>query len=185
MGNISNASSSLTNSLGDLQSVLAEVGDFETALDEINSMVEKFADNPMMFGTINSEADKKRYDLLKTLAELLGIEGFSQGGIHDTTGLAMMHGSKSASEVTFNASDAKKLYQLVHSTPNLVASMRESIMNTIDKNGMLSTSNTNNNKTIINNHEWKFGDIFANDPVTFAQLINNYFGTKVTESKVF
>ena len=45
--------------------------------------------------------------------------GFASGGVNDFTGPAMLHGTKAASETIFNASDSKKLYDLVHGTPDL------------------------------------------------------------------
>lgn len=44
---------------------------------------------------------------------------FEHGGIVPYTGLAMVHGSPHASEVTFNARDAKKLYDMVHNVKEL------------------------------------------------------------------
>lgn len=44
---------------------------------------------------------------------------FEHGGIVPYTGLAMVHGSPHASEVTFNARDAKKLYNMVHDVKEL------------------------------------------------------------------
>ncbi len=180
-------SSSLTNSISDIQSLLAEVGDFETAIDEINSIIEKMKDNPTGYGTRNSVGDVKRYDLLEQLAKLLNIPGCSQGGIHDKTGLVMMHGSNSASEVTFNANDAKKLYQLVHSTPNLVASMQEGIVEAnSNPSGITNTTNhTENSKKIeIQNLTVKANNVEQLQR-EFDRLANGYFGTKLTESKVY
>ena len=44
---------------------------------------------------------------------------FEHGGIVPYTGLAMVHGSPHASEITFNARDAKKLYNMVHDVKEL------------------------------------------------------------------
>lgn len=47
-----------------------------------------------------------------------GIPQFSEGGIMDYTGLAMVHGSNSNTEVVFNSSQAKKLYNIVKDLPS-------------------------------------------------------------------
>lgn len=39
---------------------------------------------------------------------------YSSGGVNDETGVAMLHGTKSNSEVIFNSADAKKLWNYVH-----------------------------------------------------------------------
>lgn len=49
-----------------------------------------------------------------------GKRMYASGGVADFTGTAMLHGSKTASEVIFSASDAAKLYEYVHTTPDLV-----------------------------------------------------------------
>lgn len=48
---------------------------------------------------------------------------YSEGGVVNYTGIAEVHGSKSASEVVFNAADAKKLYDLVHNNDSLLSTL--------------------------------------------------------------
>lgn len=48
---------------------------------------------------------------------------YSEGGVISYTGGAEVHGSKSASEVVFNAADAKKLYDLVHNNDSLLSTL--------------------------------------------------------------
>lgn len=55
------------------------------------------------------------------------IPGYSSGGVVSHTGLAEMHGSKTNPETVFNATDSKKLYEFVHSTPNLISALVEEI----------------------------------------------------------
>jgi len=47
---------------------------------------------------------------------------YASGGVVDYTGPAIVHGATS-SEVIFNGKDAKKLYEYVHATPDLVSAM--------------------------------------------------------------
>lgn len=64
--------------------------------------------------------------------------------------------------------------------------MKSSIMRAVENSGTSSVQSVGSGKTVVTQHnELKFGDIVANDPLTFARLINEYFETKVTESKVF
>lgn len=62
------------------------------------------------------------------------VQFFSEGGVMSQTGPAILHGSKSAPEVVFNASDAAKLYDLIHNGDymqtmfkNLMANLRASM----------------------------------------------------------
>ena len=70
---------------------------------------------------------------------------FSEGGIVDYTGSANVHGSSSRSEVVFNSTDAKKLYDLVHnndlkSIESDVLNKLSSIMNDINKDSNNGTN---------------------------------------------
>ena len=59
--------------------------------------------------------------LAESLGELVyDLGGYSAGGVVDYTGLALVHGSPDKAETVFNASDSAKLYEYVHSVPNLV-----------------------------------------------------------------
>ncbi len=42
------------------------------------------------------------------------------GGVVDDTGLAQLHGTSTHSEVVFNSTDAKKLYDYIHNTPSMI-----------------------------------------------------------------
>lgn len=44
---------------------------------------------------------------------------YSKGGTADFTGFAKLHGTPSSAETIFNAKDSKKLYEVVHNTPDL------------------------------------------------------------------
>ena len=51
------------------------------------------------------------------------IAGYKTGGVNDIPGLTMLHGTNSSVETIFNATDGKKLWDLVHNLPNLSANM--------------------------------------------------------------
>lgn len=55
--------------------------------------------------------------------DLVKKRGYNAGGVADFTGTAELHGSKKRPEVVFNSTDAAKLYNFIHSTPDLVAAL--------------------------------------------------------------
>lgn len=78
----------------------------------------------------------------KSLEELLKIiQGYDKGGVADYTGLAMLHGTKQKSEVIFNSSDAKKLYELVRNLPQSPTSALNNLAKGIFQNIELHIDN--------------------------------------------
>ena len=65
-----------------------------------------------------------------------GVPQFKDGGVMDYTGLAMVHGSGSSSEVAFNSEQAKKLYNMVNNLPN--SSSIQSMLPKINSNALKS-----------------------------------------------
>lgn len=55
------------------------------------------------------------------------LVGYKTGGVNTTTGLHMLHGSNANSEVVFNSTDAKKLFNLVNNTDNLSKLLAEKL----------------------------------------------------------
>ena len=51
-----------------------------------------------------------------------GERAYSEGGVADFTGMAMLHGGN-ASELILNNSDAAKIYEYIHSTPSIIQDM--------------------------------------------------------------
>lgn len=102
---------------------------------------------------------------------------YAEGGTVDYTGLAMVHGRKNAPETVFNASDSKKLYDLVHSTPNLMADM----MTKATKLSGFNLANTGNATSTVS-----IGaiNVYANNPTELAngldKQLDKYFQTKLT-----
>ena len=106
------------------------------------------------------------------------IFGYASGGIVDYTGLAMVHGRKNAPETVFNASDSKKLYDLVHSTPNLMADMMTKATKLSGFN-LANTGTTSNSSVSIGAI-----NVYANNPTELAngldKQLDKYFQTKLT-----
>ena len=110
----------------------------------------------------------------------LHLAGFADGGVADSTGLAMLHGTKQKGEVIFNAADSKKLYDLVHNTPSLIASVAKQA-------GQLTGTNiTNNNGSSTNSINVNIGQVVANNPQEFTRNLDthldSYFRRKLTQS---
>ena len=103
---------------------------------------------------------------------------YSQGGVADYTGFAMLHGRKNAPETIFNAKDSAKLYEMVHNTPNLMADM---ITKATKINGFNLTNGSNNTQ---NSNEYSFyiDKIVTDNPQDFAKQLDRYYQTKLTES---
>jgi len=81
---------------------------------------------------------------------------YANGGVADFTGLAQLDGTSSSSEIIFNASDSKKLYDLIHNTSNLSNYIADSMLNyVIPKISTAATSSTSNvsssNDVVIQN----------------------------------
>jgi hypothetical protein len=58
-----------------------------------------------------------------------GTRAFGKGGVNDRPGLAMLHGTKQSSEVIFNATDAKKLYDIIHQLPEIRTPVNSNLFN--------------------------------------------------------
>lgn len=113
---------------------------------------------------------------------------YANGGTVDKTGWAWVDGTRTAAETTFNASDSKKLYSMIHNTPNVMADM----VNKAIKIGGFSSSRIASNNTTKSN----YGNltiekmiVVSDNPIDFAQKFNTeiskYWQTKLTESKVY
>lgn len=110
------------------------------------------------------------------------IGSHSKGGVVDYTGLAMLHGSKSNPETVFNAADSAKLYELVHNTPNLIASLVQQSAQNLSKIPSLNSSSTNASINV------SIGQIVANNPQELTRNLDthldSYFRRKLTQSYV-
>ena len=131
---------------------------------------------------VTQELTDKAIEHLSRVGDMFkGWGSFSTGGVDDYTGTAMLHGRKNAPEVIFNASDAKKLYEYVHGTPNLVADAVSEISKTT---GFKLSNNTNNN---TNNSSVSIGaiNVYANNPQELTKgldkQLDQYFRTKLTQ----
>ena len=119
---------------------------------------------------INSESD----------ARLRKAGFYADGGTAAYTGLAMLHGTKQKAETIFNANDSAKLYDLVHNTPNLVASMltdgtriAQGLQKNVDASGNITFNGTTINLPNVQNAE------------QFARQMEAYMQSVLSESQVY
>lgn len=118
---------------------------------------------------------------LAQYVRMMRLDGYADGGVNTSTGIAMLHGTKQKGEVIFNASDSKKLYDMIHGTPNLLANVAK------QANKIAGFSPVNNNNS-TNSVSVSIGQIVANNPQEFTRgldrELDQYFRRKLTESYV-
>lgn len=111
----------------------------------------------------------------------------ANGGVNSKTGFTWMDGTTSSSEVTFNAADAKKLYDFIHNTRSLSSVFAENFMKNLNKaDNKLSATSKNPVNISIDAH---IENVNANDVSDFADKweghMNKYMDKLYTESKVY
>lgn len=67
-----------------------------------------------LFGKTKDDTEREIANYANTMSDIQGY--FSEGGPVDFTGKAIVHGSPTSAETVFNATDSKKLYNLVHNS---------------------------------------------------------------------
>ena len=153
---------------GAIQQLTDQLSFINEYMEGIQKILDRLQDSSTGFGIVNSAWD----------AQL--IQGsHANGGVVDYTGLAQMHGTKSSSEIAFNARDGKKLYDLVHGSDSLIDMFRDKINKTVYQHN----ANATNNKTT--NIYATFGDIVSNNPETFAKFMKDYLERVKSESGIF
>lgn len=157
--------------------VADEMANFiDTYRDAIEAMQKALDESETGYGVVNSAWDA----MLAKAANEMRKRGYSQGGVVDYTGIAMLHGRKNAPETIFNAKDSAKLYDLVHNTPNLMANVAAEAQK-ISKLSLGNNSNTNNSSVAIGAI-----NVYANNPSELTRnldkQLDQYFRTKLTQS---
>lgn len=141
------------------------------ALDEIGNASERLkkrlAESATGYGIINSAGDARL------------LEGYSSGGIADFTGKAMLHGTRNKPEIVLNNADSKKLYDMIHNTPNIMASMVKQATQLAGFNPSNVSNNTANSINV------NIGQIVANNPQELTRNLDthldSYFRRKLTQ----
>ena len=170
VGEINNLKESISGLEDDgaIQQLTDQLSFMNEYMDGIQEILDRLQKSPTGFGIVNSAWDAKL------------IQGsHANGGVVDYTGLAQMHGTKSASETVFNARDSKKLYDLVHGSDSLIDMFRDKINKAVYQHN----ANTTNNKTT--NIYATFGDIVSNNPEAFVKFMKDYLERVKSESGIF
>ena len=110
----------------------------QETLDKIDEAIEAIEEN---------KKDDNVYDYTGTEQ----IKKYASGGVNTRTGLAQLDGTPSKPEVVFNATDAAKLYDLVHNSFDLNALRAESIGRLLEQQST--------DKTLARNVSVQIGDI--------------------------
>lgn len=129
----------------------------------------------------NNPISQTANDVVDAISQIMNrLNGYSQGGVADYTGIAMLHGRKNAPETIFNAKDSAKLYDMVHNTPNLIANAMTEAQRLA---GFKLNNNTNTNNSNVN---VSIGAIYANNPTELTQgldkQLDQYFKNKLTQN---
>lgn len=148
-------------------SLASAIGVFASKLETFSKTFEKLFEPTANRLNKLGEADRAMDEIL----------GFSGGGTADYTGLAMVHGSRTRAETVFNASQSKKLLNLVEAMPNFSGYLKTpaSVMaKKSETNNITGTTFSIANMTVV-----------ANNPEQFEAQMKRYWQTKLTESKVY
>lgn len=178
--------------LSGIDSLEAELVAMEAYADSIKSIQDRLAESSTGYGIVNSAGDAALVNAnysdvqeqIKFLEAMLkNLRGYSTGGVNSYTGLAMLHGTQNGSEVIFNASQARKLYEYVDKTPNLIsAALGESWR--LARGGFSSVNAGTNVNMTINKMV-----VEAKNPEDFSKQfrtnIEKYIQTEFTKSQVY
>lgn len=152
-----------------------------TTKKEADKAMYKFAgqmisEKVSMLGGLSNISVTKLAELQKEIRSKFKVKQYATGGVNSYTGTAMLHGTPYKSEVIFNSSDAKKLYDIVHNTRNVASVVGKTIgdnlvSGTQAAGAMFTTNDTTNGDTTIT---FRIGEIHTTDGTTFLQQMNDY-----------
>lgn len=178
--------------LSGIDSLEAELVAMEAYAGSIKSIQDRLAESSTGYGIVNSAGDARLanasysdvQEQIKFLEALLkNLRGYSTGGSVTHTGLAMLHGSQNSAEVVFNASQAKKLYEYIDQTPNLMSATLNETLRLTKGSFNSATSGTNVDITIDKMV------VETNNPEDFSKQfkanIERYIQTEFTKSQVY
>ena len=115
----------------------------------------------------------------------VGVPRFANGGVNDSTGLAMLHGTKSRPELVLNNTDAAKLYDMIHDSSFVDMMMERNYGHLLRNNPITNHNSTNNTNTSINIDHM---EIRTPDPLSFhdqfQKELKQHYRFALSESKV-
>ena len=105
------------------ESIVSAVQSAAASAESAKRSAEAAAASARAAASAASSSVSKSLSSASTMVNAAWGNSYSDGGVISYTGGAEVHGSKSASEVVFNAADAKKLYDLVHNNDSLLSTL--------------------------------------------------------------
>lgn len=173
-----------TNQMNELANAMENVGSID--FGGFVSGVKGFADS------IKDALESAINDLLSPGTGLLGsinlgvgVPRFANGGVNDSTGLAMLHGTKSRPELVLNNTDAAKLYNILHDSSFTDMMMERNYGHLLRNNPITNHNSTNNTSNTINIDHM---EIRTPDPLSFhdqfQKELKQHYRFALSESKV-
>lgn len=196
LGNLQNFTNNYSNLISQISAKNAEIEQTTQRIDDLTEAMNGISGDGMgssgvsgignIFSETFSDIFQKIIDMIGKFGSLFTGDRNANGGVNSKTGFTWMDGTRSHSEVTFNANQAKKLYEYVAKTPNLVADTMRKAMNLsgIGSAKSLTNSTSNNQSTIVSFNNTNINLPNVNNPEQFAQQMERYINIKMTESKV-
>ncbi|MCM1009161.1 MAG: hypothetical protein NC485_14830, partial [Ruminococcus flavefaciens] len=173
-----------TNQMNELANAMENVGsiDFNGFISGAKGLAESIKD------ALESAID----DLMSPGTGLLGaislggnIPRFANGGINDSTGLAMLHGTKSRPELVLNNTDAAKLYDMIHNSSFVDMMMERNYGHLLKNNPITNNNSTNNTSNTVHIDHM---EIKTPDPLSFhdqfQKELKQHYRFALSESKV-
>jgi len=148
----------------ELATATNQINEFANAMENVGSVdFGEFVSGVQgVAGSIKDALESAISELMSPGAGLVssisfgGVPRFANGGVNDSTGLAMLHGTKSKPELVLNNTDAAKLYDMIHNTD---AAKLYDMIHDSSFNDMMMERN--------------YGYLFKNNPITNHNSTNN------------
>ena len=174
-----------TNQINEFANATERLGEMQSNVNEYANHVGESVKNALSsFAELFSSNDDSGYQGGQMAALIRKLRGYSEGGIADYTGLAMLHGTKSRPELVLNNTDAAKLYDMIHDS-SFVDMMMEKQYGHLIKSIPANHNSTNNTNTSINIDHM---EIRTPDPLSFhdqfQKELKQHYRFALSESKV-
>lgn len=190
----------LQNFVNNYSDIIQQISEKNAEIEQTNSALENLQGtvNSLSFDNLSNslsiqdawdnilqQTAEKFTEMRNKLSSFFTGGRYANGGVHTKTGFAWMDGTRSASEVTFNAADSKKLYELIHNSSDLSNMVASKIAGNIKANSTNNYQSGGNVSTTNNYNSYNFGDIVANNPEDFMRNMKEYLRNVSGMSKVY
>lgn len=189
----------LQNFVNNYSDIIQQISEKNAEIEQTNSALENLQGtvNSLSFDNLSNslsiqdawdnilqQTAEKFTEMRNKLSSFFTGGRYANGGVHTKTGFAWMDGTRSASEVTFNAADSKKFYELIHNSSDLSNMVASKIAGNL-KNSTNNYQSGGNVSTTNNYNSYNFGDIVANNPEDFMRNMKEYLRNVSGMSKVY